>query len=79
MIRFIGRKLSSWENALKVQGFFLTRNYELTLAECDDIWADYTNNDRRSRPDLAEKRGQEDFTDFLKWEYNLDLEDEDEL
>lgn len=42
MVRFIGRMLSSWENALKVQNFFLTRNYELTLAESDDIWADYT-------------------------------------
>lgn len=78
MIRFIGRKLSSWETALKVQGFFLTRNYELTLAECDDLWADYTNNDRRYRRDLATKEGQEDFTNFLKWEYDLDLGDEDE-
>lgn len=78
MIRFIGRRLRSWEIALKVQGFFLTRNYELTLAECDDIWADYTDGGRLGRRDLATKEGQEDFTDFLKWEYDLDLGDEDE-
>lgn len=78
MIRFIGRKLRSWENALKVQGFFLTRNYELTLAECDDLWADYTHEGKFERRDLATKEGQEEFTDFLKREYDLDLGDEDE-
>lgn len=77
MVRFIGRKLRSWETALKVPGFFLTRNYELTLAECDDLWADYTNNDRRYRRDLDTKEGQEEFMNFLKREYNLDLEDEE--
>lgn len=77
MVRFIGRMLSSWENALKVQNFFLTRNYELTLAESDDIWADYTVGGRLRQRDLATKEGQEDFTNFLRREYDLDLEDEE--
>ena len=78
MVRFIGRKLRSWGIALMVQGFFLTRNYELTLAECDDIWADYTDDGKFSRRELETKEGQEDFTNFLKRKYDLDLEDEDD-